>query len=100
MRKNKRYFWFKLQEDFFTDKKDKEIKKNTRERYLCKYLSKISIAKSLRDNGNPFYKDVESDFIKEMALTLDENVENIIVTLNYLEKQGIQEIIEVDKGFY
>lgn len=99
MSNNKRYYWFKLKEDFFTDKKINKLRKiSGGDTYVIIYQKLLLL--SLRDNGKLFYEGVESDFTKEMALTLDESVENVSITLNYLESQGLLEIIEVDKEFY
>lgn len=42
MAENRRYYWLKLKEDFFTDKK------NIRRRYLYNYLSKTLVVKPKR----------------------------------------------------
>lgn len=73
MSKNKRYYWFKLKEDFFTDKKIKKLRKiSGGDTYVIIYQKLLLL--SLRDNGKLFYEGVESDFTKEMALTLDEKM--------------------------
>ena len=44
MADNRRYYWLKLKEDFFTDERIKKTKKNIRRRYLHNHLPQIAFA--------------------------------------------------------
>ena len=68
---NKRYYWIKLKEEFFTDKRIKRLRKiSGGDTYTIIYLKLLLL--SLKDEGKLYYDGVESDFTKELALTIDE----------------------------
>ena len=71
MATNKRYYWIKLKEEFFTDKRIKRLRRiSGGDTYTIIYLKLLLL--SLKDEGKLYYDGVESDFIKELALTIDE----------------------------
>ena len=71
MATNKRYYWIKLKEEFFTDKRIKRLRRiSGGDTYTIIYLKLLLL--SLKDEGKLYYNGVESDFIKELALTIDE----------------------------
>ena len=47
------------------------------------------LLRSLRDNGRLYYEGIEQDFVSELALDLDEEVENVKLTVAYLMSKGI-----------
>ena len=95
---NKRYYWLKLKEDFF---KSKEMKKLRRvaggDTYVIIYL-KMQLL-SLRNDGRLYFEGVDDDFASELALELDEDVENVRMTLNFLEHCKLLECISSDEYF-
>lgn len=99
MADNRRYYWLKLKEDFFTDKRIKRLRKiSGGDTYTIIYLKLLLL--SLKDSGKLYYDGVETDFIKELALTIDETEDDVMVTVNYLVAQGLMEIIiENDEYF-
>lgn len=99
MADNRRYYWLKLKEDFFTDKRIKRLRKiSGGDTYTIIYLKLLLL--SLKDSGKLYYDGVETDFIKELALTIDETEDDVMVTVNYIIAQGLMEIItENDKYF-
>ena len=83
MADNRRYYWLKLKEDFFTDKRIKRLRKiSGGDTYTIIYLKLLLL--SLKDSGKLYYDGVETDFIKELALTIDEKEDDVMVTVNYL----------------
>lgn len=46
---------------------------------------------SLKESGKLYYDGVEADFVKELALIIDETEDDVMVTFNYLLKQGLIE---------
>ena len=67
---NKRYYWIKLKEEFFTDKRIERLRRRSGgDTYTIIYLKLLLL--SLKDEGKLYYDGVESDFIKELALTID-----------------------------
>lgn len=86
----KKYFWLKLKADFFTSRAMKKLRRIAGgDTYTIIYL-KLQLL-SLKDEGVLFYEGVEPTFYEEMALALDEDVENVKVTLIFLENMGLIE---------
>lgn len=95
---NKRYYWLKLQETFFTDKRIKRLRKIAGgDTYTIIYLKLLLL--SLQDEGKLFFENVENSFIEELALELDEEDDDVQVTINYLAQKGMLEIISDDEYF-
>lgn len=95
---NKRYYWLKLKEDFFTDKRIKRLRRIAGgDTYTIIYLKMLLL--SLQDEGSLFFEQVEDDFVSELALTIDEDDDNVGVTLSFLQKQGLLDIREKDEYF-
>ena len=86
----KKYYWLKLQTDFFTSKAMKKLRKIAGgDTYTIIYL-KLQLL-SLNDNGVLHFEGVEPTFAEEMALALDEDAENVKITLMFLENMGLLE---------
>jgi len=92
----KRYYWLKLKDDFFNQKEIKKLRKIAGgDTYTIIYL-KLQLL-SLQNEGIIPFEGIEENFIDEMALTLDEDVENVRVTILYLQKVGFLEEINADE---
>lgn len=97
MEQNKRYYWLKLKKDFFDDKRMKRLKKiSGGETYTVIYLKLLLL--SLNNNGKLYFEHIDETFAKELALDIDENEDDIMLTLSYLTKVGLLE--EVNKEEY
>lgn len=93
MAENKKYYWLKLKNDFFTDKRIKKLRLIAGgDTYTIIYL-KMQLL-SLKNNGIIVYEGVENTFAEELALELDELVENVKVTLSFLQSNGLIEETE------
>lgn len=89
----KKYYWLKLMKDFFTQPKIKKLRRIAGgDTYTIIYL-KLQLL-SIDNNAVLEYQEIENDFIEEMALTIDEDVENVKVTINYLIAQGMMEKVD------
>ena len=89
----KKYYWLKLMKDFFTQPKIKKLRKIAGgDTYTIIYL-KLQLL-SIDNNAVLEFQGIENDFIEEMALTIDEDVENVKVTINYLIAQGMMEKVD------
>lgn len=55
---------------------------------------------SLKDSGKLYYDGVETDFIKELTLTIDETEDDVMVTVNYLMAQNLMEIIVENDEYF
>ena len=89
----------KIKRRIFHRQKDKKIKENIGRRYLHDNLLKLLLL-SLKDEGKLYYDGVESDFIKELALTIDETDDDVMVTVNYLINQGLLEVVTENDEYY
>ena len=91
----KKYYWLKLKEDFFRDKKIKKLRKIAGgDTYTIIYL-KMQLL-SLKNNGALIFEGVEENFAEEIALDIDEDIDNVKVTLMFLLKNGLLEETEQD----
>lgn len=89
----KRYYWLKLPKDFFNDKAIKKLRKIAGgDTYTIIYL-KMLLA-SLTNEGRILYEGIEDSVCDEIALELDEESENVKVTMQFLLRAGL--LIEDD----
>lgn len=96
--KNKRYYWLQLKTDFFDQKEIKLLRKIAGgDTYTIIYL-KMLLA-SLKDEGKLYFESIGDDFAEEIALLIDEDPENVSITLKYLESKNLIEIVEDDEYF-
>lgn len=87
---NKRYYWLKLYDDFFSSLRIKKLRKLAGgDTYLAIYLKMQLLA--MKNDGILKWSGLEDDFTSELALELDEEPENIKVTLAYLLNCGLAE---------
>lgn len=84
----KKYWWLKLKEDFF---RQIEIKKLRRiaggDTYTIIYLKMMLL--SLKNEGHIAYGCPVDEFIENLALDIDEDEENVSVTVAFLQKHGL-----------
>ena len=86
--KNKRYFWIQLAQDFFKSKEMKLLRKIAGgDTHTIIYLKMMLI--SLEDGGHIYYDRLADNLAEEIALVIDENVEDIKITLIFLESKGL-----------
>lgn len=85
---NKKYYWLKLKENFFTDKTIKKLRKIAGgDTYTIIYLKLL--LKATETDGKLYFDGVEDTFADEIALDIDEDSENVKVTLMYLIKNRL-----------
>ena len=90
MAEGKRYYWLKLKDDLFTSIRIKKLRRMAGgDTFLIIYL-KLQL-KAIKNDGVVSYKGYEQDFIDELALDLDEEPDNVRVTLMYLLSCGLAE---------
>lgn len=93
----KRYYWLKLPEDFFRQKSIKKLRRIAGgDTYTVIYLKMLLVA--IKQDGKLFFEGVEDDFCDELALDLDEEPDNIRVTVQFLISQGLMQ--EATEGEY
>lgn len=85
---NKRYYWIQLAQDFFKSKEMKLLRKIAGgDTHTIIYLKMMLI--SLEDNGMIYFDGVADNLAEEIALLIDEDVENIKITLVFLQSKGL-----------
>lgn len=85
---NKRYYWIQLNQDFFTSKEMKLLRKIAGgDTHTIIYL-KMMLA-SLENEGRIFYDGLADNLAEEIALMIDESVDDIKITLLFLESKGL-----------
>ena len=89
----KRYYWLKLQNDFFSRKEIKRLRRIAGGDTLTIIYLKM-LCRSLKDNGKLYYDGLDNDFVAELAMDIDEDTENVQITVNYLIKTGLLEQID------
>lgn len=86
----KRYLWLKLSDGFFRDKVIKKLRRLAGgDTYTIIYLEMLLLA--MNNNNCISFDGVEDDVASEIALELDEDVENVQMALAYLLKNGLVE---------
>nr|DAJ74551.1 MAG TPA: replisome organizer protein [Caudoviricetes sp.] len=86
--KNKRYYWIQLTQDFFKSKEMKLLRKIAGgDTHTIIYLKMMLI--SLEDGGCIYYDGLADNLAEEIALMIDENVEDIKITLLFLGSKGL-----------
>ena len=89
----KKYFWLKLKDNFFSDKRIKKLRRVAGgDTYTLIYL-KMQLL-SLKNEGKLIYEQVEDTFEEELALELDESVDNVTFTVMFLKANGLLEECE------
>lgn len=84
----KKYYWLKLPDNFFEDKSIKKLRRIAGgDTYTVIYLKML--LKSLKDGGKIYYDGIEDSVAEEIALELDEDPDNVMVTLNFLKRYGL-----------
>ena len=89
----KRYYWLKLQNDFFSRKEIKRLRRIAGGDTLTIIYLKM-LCRSLKDNGKLYYDGLDNDFVSELAMDIDEDTENVQITVNYLIMTGLLEQID------
>lgn len=94
----KRYYWMRLKPTFFTSKEIKKLRRIAGgDTFVIIYL-KMQLL-SLETGGKLYFDGVEENFAEEIALELDEDSDNVQMTLAYLEKCGLIEQMAEDEYF-
>lgn len=84
----KRYYWLKLPDGFFRQKAIKKLRKIAGgDTYTIIYLKMLLVA--MKQDGRLYFEGVEATFYDELALDLDEEVENVRVTVMFLIQQDL-----------
>lgn len=92
----KKYYWLKLKKDFFNQKEIKKLRKIAGgDTYTIIYL-KMQLL-TLQDEGILKFEGTEENLAEQLSLEIDEDVDNIQVTINFLIKNKLLEEIQEDE---
>lgn len=87
----KRYYWLKMPNNFFEDKQIKKLRRIAGgDTFTIIYLKML--LKSMRFNGNMYFEGVEDTIAEEIALDIDEDPDNVLATLSFLERAKLIEV--------
>ena len=91
----KRYYWLKLPKNFFKNARIKKLRKIAGgDTYTIIYLKLMLLC--IDNEGIVIYEGIENTLEEELALKLDEEKENVLVTLNFLKTNEL--LIEKEEG--
>ena len=80
---NKRYYWLKLQDNFFKNARIKKLRKVAGgDTYTIIYLKLMLL--TIKENGLFIYEGIEPSIEEEIALKLDEKVDDVKILWAYL----------------
>ncbi len=87
---SRRYYWMRLKADFFESPEIKKLRKLAGgDTYTIIYLKMM--LKTLQDDGVFIYKEIEDSFEKEVALVIDEDENNVMMTIAFLRAHNLLE---------
>ena len=85
-----RYYWLKLQQDFFSSKRIKKMRRLPGGDTLTIIYLKMQLL-ALKTDGVLSYTGLEQTFAEELALDLDEDAESVQLALAYMSSTGLIE---------
>ena len=86
----KKYYWLKLQSDFFDSKRIKKLRQMAGgDTYTIIYLKMQLLA--IKTDGTLTYTGLEDNFADELAIDLDEKPDDVRMTLAFLMHCGLAE---------
>lgn len=91
----KKFHWLKQPSTFFQDPKIKKLRRIAGGDTYTIIYQKIMLL-SIVSGGVISYDGIEDSFSKELALILDEDADNVSVTLSFMQTQGLIEEINED----
>lgn len=96
MASSKKYYWLKLKDDFFRQKEIKKLRKIAGgDTYTVIYLKMLLVA--MKYDNKIYFDGVEDSFSEELALELDEDTDNVKMTLAFLQNQNLIEMVNEDE---
>lgn len=93
MSKSNKFYWLKLQDDFFNQREIKKLRKIPGGDTYTIIVLKLYLY-SIKNEGVVFYESTEKDIFEQIALELDEDYEAVKMTIIYLQSHKLFEEIE------
>lgn len=89
----KKYYWLKLPNDFFQTKEIKRLRRIAGgDTFTVIYLKMM--LKTLATDGRLYYDGFENNFVSELAMDIDEDEQNVEVTVQYLMRYGLLQMVD------
>lgn len=99
MAEEKRYYWLRLYDDFFGSFRIKKLRRMAGgDTYVIIYL-KMQL-KAMKTDGVLQYRGLGTDFVEELSIDLDEEPDDVRVTLMYLLSCGLAETNDQKTFFF
>ena len=96
--KTKIYFWLRLDNNFFKNLAIKQLRRMSGgDTYVLIYQKMM--LQSLENQGFIYFEGVLDSLAEEIAMALDENVEDVQVTIAYFQSKGLLQIGEENEIF-
>ena len=86
----KRFFWLKLQEDFFQQKAMKKLRRMEHGEVLVIVYLKMQLA-SLRNGGAIVFEGMDGSLAEELSYQIDEPEQDVQTTIDFLARYGLME---------
>jgi len=93
----KKYYWFKLKDNFFIDPRMKKLRRMAGGNTYTTILLKIML-ETLKTDGILIYEAIENTLSEELSLKLDEEEIDVSATLMFMNQMKLIE--EIDKNKY
>ncbi|GGG09117.1 MULTISPECIES: conserved phage C-terminal domain-containing protein [Cysteiniphilum] len=93
---NKRFYWLKLKEGFFSEPKIKKLRRIAGGDTYTVIFQKIMLL-SIKNQGFIIFEGIEKTFANELALIMDEDEDNVEVTVEFMLRAGLLEEVEPSK---
>ncbi len=87
-KKEKRYWWLKLQENFFQQGEIKALRRKPNGETLIIIYLKMQLF-SLKNSGVIYFEGFEESFVEELAYQIDEDSKEVDRTITFLKKHGL-----------
>ena len=89
----KKYYWLKLPNDFFQTKEIKRLRRIAGgDTFTVIYLKMM--LKTLATDGRLYYDGFENNFVSELAMDIDEDEQNVEITVQYLMRYRLLQMVD------
>lgn len=96
---SKRYYWMRLKADFFESPEIKKLRKLAGgDTYTIIYLKMM--LKTITSDGLLVFQGIEDTLEKEVALIIDEDENNVMMTIAYLRKHNLMEEGQSENAYF
>lgn len=99
VQKGFRFFWLKLEKNFFGDAKIKKLRKLPGGDTLALIYLELMLL-SIETNGVLIYEGLEDSFEAELSLKIEEDENSILIVINFLRQYGLLTEIESEDALF